>query len=237
MQLTTGYSLKTARSPAFAILTWDALWGILESTVGYVLHLLPFSAGWLVWYPVACFFMACTYLRTRKASSILCVAVLAAGIKMLDLLLPGRIDRVINPAFSILFEAAALCLAAVILQRLPERTKSSPAAKALVSIGMNTGWRLLYILYLLFLVPQWIRDVSVISSQQALIRFLVMDNLASSAIVFAGFWAAKPVLERFQRFSRMQGGAGILRLGTSAAAKAVALTLLLGADVLLQMLL
>jgi hypothetical protein len=38
-----------------AVLFYGGIWGVFEATVGYLLHLLPFSIGWLVWYPIACF--------------------------------------------------------------------------------------------------------------------------------------------------------------------------------------
>ncbi len=170
----------------FHILFWGFLWGIFESTAGYLLHLLPFSVGWLVWYPVACFFMFNVYKRTQKISRVLAVAVLAASMKMVNLFLPGSIDRVINPAISIIFEALSMMgVLWVIKYHLGENLKK-PLTKALALFSMNTGWRILYIMYLLFLVPDWIRDVSVISSADKFIVFFAVHNLFTTIALFAG---------------------------------------------------
>ena len=153
-----------------------AAWGIFEATVGYLLHIISFGYSWLIWYPVACFFMASAYRKTKKVSSIFFVGLLCSSIKMMNLLLPGSIDKVINPAISIVFEAlsiAGILWAANCLFRV----QKSSYAKALAALGMNTGWRLFYTIYLLFLVPDWMREISVISSQSKFISFFITQNL------------------------------------------------------------
>jgi hypothetical protein len=178
------------------ILTIGALWGIFEATVGYVLHLLPISIGWLIWYPAACFFLTAAYFKTRKAYAVLCVGSISAGIKLLNLLLPGSIDRVINPSVSILLEALIMFCAICVLQKTAVRNK--PAVLAVAVLMMNTGWRLLYCMYILFIVPQWMRDISVLSNSFKLMRFLLIDNLSTSAIVFVGSLAAVTIRKRLR---------------------------------------
>ena len=229
---------RERRKTILAILTIGALWGIFEATVGYVLHLLPISIGWLVWYPVACFFMAMTYFQTKKAYAVICVGVLSAGIKLLNLALPVSIDRVINPSVSIVFEALTMFCAVCVLQRTEGRSK--PYIKAATVLLMNTGWRLLYILYILVIVPQWMRDISVISSAEQITRLLLTDNLATSGIIFIGFLAAKPVRrwliragEIVKNAVRLPTFSGMADMGI----KIALVTLLLCADAALQLLL
>lgn len=176
-------SVELART----VLLWGSLWGIFESTVGYLLHLLPVSLGWLVWYPVACFFMAMTYKKARRAGAIVYVALLSACIKLIDLLLPVRIDMVINPSVSIVFESLTMFCMVKLLSRLSEEKRKKPSVKALAVFSMNTGWRILYILYILLLVPEWMREISVICSAQQLIKFLATHNLATSAVIFLAY--------------------------------------------------
>jgi hypothetical protein len=92
---------------------------------------------------------------------------------------------VINPAVSIVFEALAMSAVVFAVNRLAKR--KNPFVKALAALAMNTGWRMIYILYLLFLVPAWIRDVSVISNTEKFIAFFVTQNLITSAIVYIGY--------------------------------------------------
>lgn len=183
-----GIAEKTERQAVIChIIIWGAIWGIFEATVGYLLHLVPFGYSWLIWYPVACFFMTNVYHKTGRLSSVFFVGSLCAAIKMLNLFLPGRIDKVINPAISIVFEALAMAAVVFAANHLLSGKNKSPLMKALMALSMNTGWRLLYILYLFFLVPDWIRDVSVISTIEKFIPFFVTQNLITTAIIFLGY--------------------------------------------------
>ena len=171
------------------ILLWGSLWGLFEAIFGYLLHLLPFSIGWLIWVPVACFFMSNVYRKTGRISSILLIGLLCSCIKLTNLFLPGRVDRVLNPAVSILLEATALAITVYVAERFAERHEGtpSPLGKATLAVGMNTGWRLLYALYLLILVPNWMREISVISSMEKFIPFFITQNLMTSTLLFLGY--------------------------------------------------
>lgn len=175
------------RSVIFHVVVWGAIWGIFESTAGYLLHLISFGYGWLIWYPAACFFMAGVRRQTGRISPAVFVGLLCATIKMLNLLLPGRIDKVVNPAISIVFEALAMATVVFAAERLTGAGHKKPFVKALMALSMNTGWRLLYILYLLFLVPDWMREVSVVVSAAEFIEFFISRNLITSALIFMGY--------------------------------------------------
>lgn len=170
-----------------SIAFWGAAWGIFEATVGYLLHLINFGYSWLIWGPAACFFMANVYRKTGRISSIVFVGVLCASIKMLNFLLPVSIDKVINPAISILLEALSLAGTVFAAKSLFKERRESLIIKALIALGMNTVWRLLYSLYLFVLVPVWIRDISVISSASNAITFLITQNLFTSVLLFIGY--------------------------------------------------
>ena len=179
---------KTERySVLVNIVMLGTIWGIFEATVGYLLHLASFGYSWIIWYPVACFFMANVYRKTGRFSSIFYIGFICAAIKMLNLFLPGRIDRVVNPAISIVFEALAMTAVVFMARRLLGEKRKNPVIKAVMAFSMNTGWRLLYSLYLLFLVPDWIKDVSVVSSASKFISFFITQNLITTALIFIGY--------------------------------------------------
>ena len=175
------------QSVVINIVFGGAIWGIFEATVGYLMHLVSFGYSWLIWYPVACFFMTNVYRKTGRISAVFFVGLLCAAIKMLNLILPGRIDKIINPAISIVFEALALATVVFAADRLLGDKYKNPFTKALIALSMNTGWRLFYSLYLLFLVPGWIRDVSVVSSAAKFIPFFITQNLITTALIFIGY--------------------------------------------------
>lgn len=212
----------------FSVLIIGTIWGIFEATAGYLLHLLPISIGFLVWYPVAFFFLMAAHRATGKKSAVLAVAALAAGIKLLNLMLPGRIDRVINPAVSILFEGAAVFMAAFMFERGKGAKKAG--GLLLVSLGANTLWRALYLGYLALMVPDWIRAASVLKTSADLIRFIAIDNALSSLVVFAGMLLVRGLKGKSfaepRRFKRL-----------SAFARALLSVGLLSANIALQMVL
>jgi hypothetical protein len=223
----------------FIILTWGALWGIFEATVGYLLHLLPFSVGFLVWYPVACFFMVNVYRKTQQTKSILCVGALAACIKLLNLFLPGRIDRVLNPAISILFEALSMAVVIWVINHLILNQPKTLWIKALTVLAMNFGWRILYIVYLLFLVPDWIREISVISNPQAFLTFFLVYNLLTSLILFLGAVTLPSILRPVEAAER-RVSALFSTVPNYYAGQAIKVSLsvfLLGSNIALQLLL
>ena len=192
------------------IILTGALWGIFEATVGYLLHLLPMRIGFLVWYPTAVFFLMTAYQTTGQKLAVLWVAVMASAIKLLNLMLPGRIDYIINPAVAILFESLAVFIALYAVEHI--QWARTTQGILLLSIGMNTFWRVLYLGYLAFVVPAWIREVSVLKSGSDLLRFMVIDHLSSSLVVFAvlllGAWLVK--CRAHLIFSRLNGFARIL---------------------------
>ncbi len=217
---------------ALNIILWGALWGIFEATLGYLLHSISFGYSWLVWYPAACFFMANAYRKTGRVSSIVFVGLLSAGVKLFNLLLPGRIDRVLNPAVSIVFEALSMAAVLLAARRIVEQGKS-PLVKAGIALAMNTGWRLMYLLYLLFLVPDWMREISVLSSAEKFLSFFVTQNLVTGMLVFIGYLLKsrlfKPleglehrIAKRFGALPKrpvvfLQAGAAAIALGTDIA--------------------
>lgn len=219
-------NIKKTESQAvfYNIIIWGAVWGIFEATAGYFLHQISFGYSWLIWYPVACFFMTNVYRKTGMLTSVVFVGLLCAAIKMLNLFLPGRIDRVLNPSISIVFEAITLAAIAYAVNHLLRGKKKSPLIKVLMALGMNTGWRVLYVLYLLFLVPDWIREVSVISTMSRFIPFFITQNLITSALIFIGYQYVAYILGPLQslehrlstRLGKVNGEAPILQPAVAA---------------------
>lgn len=186
-----------SKNPVLTALAWASLWGIFEATAGYLLHLISFGLGWLIWYPAAFFFLSAVRRQTGRAWPAALSGLLCATVKMLNLLLPGSIDKVLNPAMSIIFEALAFTCAAFILSRA-FKGRGEPFAGALAILLSNTAWRALYALYLRFCVPTWMCEISVISSPQKSAEFFLTQNLITSLITIAGCLLAKYLFKRFK---------------------------------------
>jgi hypothetical protein len=92
------------------VLFWGSVWGLWEATAGHAVHLLhiPGLAG-AVMLPAAVVFMSRAFAATGREETIFLTGCVAAALKLLDLLVPGRnLLAVVNPAQFILLEALAV---------------------------------------------------------------------------------------------------------------------------------
>lgn len=113
----------TSAAPAWAVILFCGLfWGALEATGGWAMHALHVQGvGWVM-LPVALLSMGAAVWATRRASSAMWVAAVAAVSKLADLfVLSGApVFWVANPAFYILLEGvamAAACRAVMLVRR------------------------------------------------------------------------------------------------------------------------
>ena len=93
-------------------LFWGSLWGLAEATLGHVLHQIPIPgiAGYVM-FPIGAFFMVQAFNHSGKLSAIPLTALMAAHIKLIDLILPARSPFVvINPVVAILCESLVIVL-------------------------------------------------------------------------------------------------------------------------------
>jgi hypothetical protein len=98
------------RSSLAIILYWGTLWGLLEASLGHVLHIIriPGLAGFVM-FPVGIYFMLKAYRDSKSFRAIFATAVVAAAIKLSDLFLPGTYTLdIIRPALAILTESLAV---------------------------------------------------------------------------------------------------------------------------------
>ena len=158
------------------IVFYGAIWGLVEATLGHALHILPVKIGWMLWFPIAFSFMKTVYLKTGKHWSVIITALITANIKLVDLFTSVRIDYVINPAVSIVLESIAVYTIF--------RVVSSYGINKSSIILINTGWRILYMLYVLFL-PEYLIKISPISSCQSFLNFFFIENIVTSIFIYA----------------------------------------------------
>lgn len=182
-----------------SILFWGTLWGLFESTVGAAIHALGWHIGFLVWSPAAAYFLWRCERETGSRSAMMLTACVTAAIKLTNLILPMRLDYVVNPAVSILLEGAAFA-AALSLKNVFGRL-------ALYSIG----WRGMYLLYLLLVPTAW-QEISALGSWDALVQFMLIENAAALAVMLAGAWLGRrmPQLCSFKKFSALRTHPAVL---------------------------
>lgn len=122
------------------VLFFGAIWGILEATVGYLLHFVPTFLAGTIMFPIASILLLALYKKTNSKVSLLFCGIVAATIKSVNLLFPAyNIWKTINPMVSIVFEA--LMVFAVVKLLSGKKLSTKLIALPIASIG----WRLLYI--------------------------------------------------------------------------------------------
>ncbi|MCK9217923.1 MAG: hypothetical protein M0P77_08420 [Firmicutes bacterium] len=161
------------------VVFWGALWGLVEATLGYVLHSMPLSVGWFFWFPLAFYFINKVYSSTGSLSSILYTSSIAAGIKLVNFFLPTTIDRVINPAMSILLEGLMVFIVFAII----EKKEGFFQSKYTIALTASIGWRVLYIIYILFM-PTFFFTVSPMRAAKPFFKFFVTESFMNSLFIY-----------------------------------------------------
>lgn len=100
----------------FVVLFLGGLWGILEATLGTLLHLpviheIVFFASTAVMLPIAYFITGRAYELTGKAITAIYVGVVAAAIKSITFVLGLPVQYVVNPMVAILMESTVMAIA------------------------------------------------------------------------------------------------------------------------------
>ena len=102
----------------FSVLLFGGLWGILEATLGTLLH-MPFVPGTMflasttIMVPIAYFLMGACYKRTGTFRSVLYMGILAAAIKSISCLV---FHMSFNPVYHILLESMFMGVAIAIIR-------------------------------------------------------------------------------------------------------------------------
>lgn len=137
------FTLKTV----FTILFWGGLWGIVEATLGTLLHLPGFEetglffASSAVILPIAYCLMANCYKRTESFYAVYLMGVLAGLIKLTVAFVIGFTIYVYFPAIYIVLEALAMGTALAVF-----RPKNVLSLKTFVTIVVaNTAYQFVYL--------------------------------------------------------------------------------------------
>ena len=165
------------------MLLYGGIWGLVEATLGFLLHLIPRFApvpplAGMVLFPVGVLFMLAAVQAAGKPVAAAGVAVVAAAIKASSALLaPIPWFFVQNPVFSILLEGLVVWgfVAAFAFQRYSARTFP-------LALGAAVSWRLLFIAVHVVFGIQWgllARGVP------AVLQFVLLDSLVNGALITA----------------------------------------------------
>lgn len=120
-------------------LFFGGLWGLLEATLGYVLNMIPYGLSGCIMFPIAFVILTKAYTKTGSTKVIYFTTVIAASIKLTNLVLPFLHPvKVINPAFAILLEGFAV---GILIAKTMDKEKEIKPAGILVA---SMSWRVIY---------------------------------------------------------------------------------------------
>lgn len=165
------------------ILFYGSLWGILEATLGHVLHYIPATIAGAIMFPIAGGILYKAYDATKSKGALIYIGMVAAMIKSIDLLLPQfTIYKTINPMISILLESLLVVL--VVRMLVSDNMVNKYTALPIASVS----WRVVFALWMFFLHTTTGLNVPYIGSVTATLNFVVISGLLSgimaSVLVF-----------------------------------------------------
>ncbi len=194
------------------VIAFGALWGLLEATLGYVLHLVHDYLPGLVMPAVGAAILVRLYKTTPNRKAVFAVGVIAAAIKAVDFLIPGMNPlRVANPMISILMETLVV---GVLMTHL---ANAGAGRKLGFQFAASFGWRFVFLGMLA--IEFWlfgIRSGQITSVAEAA-KFVLLNGLMSGAIwVAVDFLAALIPPTAFRLFTRPAFAAGLLAVAATA---------------------
>ena len=159
------------------ILFFGSLWGLIEATLGYVLHWIPATISGSILFPIAGLILYKAYQQTQSRWSLMYIGMVAASIKAVNFYLPQiNVFKTINPMMSILLEAMLVVLVVNLL------VDTRPQMKYIAFPIASLGWRALFIGWMYFLLQTTGNMAPYLKSTAAAIDFVVLSGLLSGAI-------------------------------------------------------
>lgn len=177
------------------VIFYGSIWGILEATLGHLLHFIPVTIAGSIMFPIASYILYKAYKKTDSKRALIYIGIVAASIKAIDFLLPAlSIYKTINPMISILLEA--LVVAFVIKMITKEENKTSYLALPIASIS----WRTVFITYMgiQFIITG--NMAPYIRTLQAGLTFVVFSGLLSGLLASLLIFIDRHYLGKIKNF-------------------------------------
>jgi hypothetical protein len=182
-------SSPSLRPLLLAGLFWGSIWGLYEATMGYLVHAfvrMPgTSAVLLVPFAVYCMVRATAAAGTVRAAGL--AAVVAAAIKLVDLLLPNpTLIAVLNPAMAIVLEGTAFVVVGWWLSAgsmLHDGQRPALSTVALATLTFSLGWRVLFLAWSATLAAGWSTGMLTGGWQGPVLGFVLRDGLMSAVVI------------------------------------------------------
>lgn len=159
------------------VLFWGSCWGLLEVSLGYVIHrfavTIPGLPGFVM-FPAAFWLIQKAIESSGRKDIIIKMSVIAASLKLLDFLIPGNDPiRIINPALSIVMEGAAV----MVIMNVAEKPK------ILSNFSMGLIWRSIFLTYMVMISWFDLPAGLVTSGLEVALRFLILESAVNAVLM------------------------------------------------------
>lgn len=171
-----------------AALFFGASWGLIETTLGYVIHLIPsvsINLSGAILFPIGFYFMYTAYEKTKNVETVIYVGLVTAIIKLSDFLLPAihpalivSMDKIISPAIAIIFEAAFVYAVLYMIQGDSLKFNIGHALIAAVS------WRIVFTAYQYILFITGLSEGFINSGILNILQFIFLETAINAVIIF-----------------------------------------------------
>ncbi|MBN2540867.1 MAG: hypothetical protein JXB08_05010 [Bacilli bacterium] len=156
------------------IVFYGSVWGIIEATLGWALHMIPgislYTSG-AVLFSFAGLILYKAYKKTNSRLSLIYIAFVASAIKAIDFFLPNlSVFKVINPMLSIMMEALGVFIVITLIDKKDLWSRVGGFVMASLS------WRLLFYAYMT------VQGVTYLSSTAQYLEFFGLYMLGSAAL-------------------------------------------------------
>lgn len=176
------------------VIFYGSLWGIIEATLGHVLHFIPVTIAGSIMFPIAGLILYKAYKKTESKAAIFYIGFVAAMIKSVDFLLPQlSIFKTINPMLSIIVESLAVVLVVTMI------TSKKPITKYLALPIASISWRTLFIGWMTLQFVLTGNLAPYIQSFSVGITFVVISGLISGILASTLLYLDSKVSFTFKR--------------------------------------
>ena len=178
------------------IIFFGAIWGLIEATIGYALHLLPALIAGSVMFPIVVFILYHAYKSLGSRKAIFFVGLVAIMIKATNLFLPFLYPaKTINPMIAMAIQTL------LVFAIIPLLDSKKLGVKIASIVMISIGWRLVMVGYYGFnyLITNFL-DFRLKGFDPAF-TFIITEGLLSGAFAVGLVFATNPikVLARFDR--------------------------------------
>ena len=193
--------MKANKKMILQVLFYGGIWGLIEASFGFLLHLVPTAPTGSILFPIAFLLMMSAYKKTNDKNVVILVPVVAALIKLTNVILlltliPNysqiMLVKTINPAVAILIEG--LVIAFVINMTFAKAKKLN----FFHILGTTYTWNSIFTFYVYSLATSGIIQTKRFVNGFSMIDEILIPGFFGAIIASVVIFIARKVINNFE---------------------------------------